>query len=214
MRSRLPRSAAARAQRGGVCACHHADRCALADVLGKRQRQEGNDASSASADLPDGLRLHKLIEEVVQNGLKLIPVRQATLGLRLPGARRLRSVWFRCVCHAQVKPGEGFALDAASRVAQSFVADTEQLINRNFSQVPTSLSHPHPCQQDRRRVAFAERLLGVAVVLCSSEHPQRDGTRSASPGQLAQSVSRSVSLFPRHALTDVSPVKLMLTAVP
>ena len=169
MRSRLPRSAAARAQRGGVCACHHADRCALADVLGKRQRQEGNDASSASADLPDGLRLHKLIEEVVQNGLKLIPVRQATLGLRLPGARRLRSVWFRCVCHAQVKPGEGFALDAASRVAQSFVADTEQLINRNFSQVPTSLSHPHPCQQDRRRLHLLSACWG-SLLYCAPQN--------------------------------------------
>ena len=58
--------------------------------------------ASTSGELPDGVRLHKLVEAVVQDGLRSVPVRDPCRGVAAqPDAR----------C-SQVKPGEGFALDA------------------------------------------------------------------------------------------------------
>jgi hypothetical protein len=94
--------------------CRRADFANLGSVaseaLGKRQRSEciETDDSLRSAALPDDLRLSKAIGEAVESGLKMIPVRARSA---TPACTLLPDHADGCL---QVKPGEGFALDAGA----------------------------------------------------------------------------------------------------
>ena len=92
-----PRAAApAFSLAGAAAASASASVAAPSETLGKRQRPEG-DGGLGSADLPDGLRLNKLIEEAVQNGLKMIPVRAPRCWLQSSSAAAASQPPAHCV---------------------------------------------------------------------------------------------------------------------
>ena len=92
-----PRAAApALAPAGAAAASASASVAAPSETLGKRQRPEG-DGGLGSADLPDGLRLNKLIDEAVQNGLKMIPVRAPRCWLQSSSAAAASQPPAHCV---------------------------------------------------------------------------------------------------------------------
>ncbi len=85
------------------------------EVLGKRQHSESNGTSDGglrSSALPDETRLSKAIGEAVESGLTRA---RSTVSERSPMVRRgLLRARSLMVVSAQVKPGEGFALDAGA----------------------------------------------------------------------------------------------------
>jgi len=92
-----PRAAApAFSLAGAAAASASASVAAPSEALGKRQRPEG-DGGLGSADLPDGLRLNKLIDEAVQNGLKMIPVRAPRCWLQSSSAAAASQPPAHCV---------------------------------------------------------------------------------------------------------------------
>jgi hypothetical protein len=92
-----PRAAApAFSLAGAAAASASASVAAPSETLGKRQRPEG-DGGLGSADLPDGLRLNKLIDEAVQNGLKMIPVRAPRCWLQSSSAAAASQPPAHCV---------------------------------------------------------------------------------------------------------------------
>ena len=93
-----PRAAAPAFSLAGAAAAASASASVAApsEALGKRQRPEG-DGGLGSADLPDGLRLNKLIDEAVQNGLKMIPVRAPRCWLQSSSAAAASQPPAHCV---------------------------------------------------------------------------------------------------------------------
>lgn len=108
-------------------------------------KKQCHDASASSAQA-QGVQLHKLITGIVDASLQSMPV----------------------------KPGQGFALDAANRIAQAFAQEMEQLIFvRNFSdRLPTASER-----------ALQKQVASVAETLAALTREEEEWNRIAAEAE-------------------------------
>jgi hypothetical protein len=158
-----------------------------ADFPATRADAAGGAASAACAS--NAVRLHKLIMTAVEEALEMLPV----------------------------KPGQGFALDAAARVAQTFGEEMNQLVlGRNCSDhIPTAAER----FLQRQSATLAQTLDALTqeekqwsdILADAKAEPTADETAAFTPAEPASDAESQVDTLPRAMKAAAESITLQVS---